>query len=64
MDSRIPERQLAELVSWTLSERLRCWWYELRMTIREMNYASWCLIDPAVPMPAATSRLDESAGQG
>jgi len=60
---RIQKRQLEGLVSWTLGERLRCSWYRLRMTIGEMNYASWSLLGPMVPMPVESRRLDQSRGQ-
>jgi hypothetical protein len=61
---RIPKRELEKLVAWTLGERLRSWWYRLRMTVGEMNYASWCLLGPMVPVPAEKSRLDQARGQG
>jgi hypothetical protein len=37
---RIQKRQLEKSVTWTCSERLRCLWYRLRLTVREMNYAA------------------------
>lgn len=61
---RIEKRQLERLVSWTLGERLRYSWYRLRMTLGEMNYASWSLLGPMAPLPAEAIRLDQSRGQG
>jgi hypothetical protein len=42
---RIQRRQVEKLVSWTLSERLRCMWYRLCLTIQEMNYANAWTVD-------------------
>jgi hypothetical protein len=50
---RIPGRQLAQLVSWTLRERLRVSWYRLRLATREMNYAAYWMVDCRIAAPAA-----------
>jgi len=36
----VHRRQLEKTVSWTRSERLRCLWYRLRLTVAEMNYST------------------------
>jgi hypothetical protein len=35
--AHLQRRQLEKMVSWTGRERLRCLWYRLRRTVREMN---------------------------
>ena len=39
-------RRVEELVSWTCRERIRFHWYRLRMTAREMNYATSIMLMP------------------
>jgi hypothetical protein len=38
-----------ELVSWTSRERLRFVWYRLRLTVREMNYATRRMVELQAP---------------
>ena len=38
-----------ELVSWTSRERLRLLWYRLRLTVREMNYATRRTVELQAP---------------
>jgi len=40
-----------ELVSWTGRERLRLFWYRLRLTISEMNYATRRLVELQTRLP-------------
>ena len=40
-----------ELVSWTCRERLRFVWYRLRLTVREMNYATRRLVELQQRLP-------------
>ena len=40
-----------ELVSWTCRERLRLLWYRLRLTVREMNYATRRLVELQTRLP-------------
>ena len=40
-----------ELVSWTSRERLRFVWYRLRLTVREMNYATRRLVELQTRLP-------------
>ena len=40
-----------ELVSWTGRERLRLLWYRLRLTVREMNYATRRLVELQTRLP-------------
>jgi hypothetical protein len=40
-----------ELVSWTVRERLRFLWYRLRLTVREMNYATRRLVELQTRLP-------------
>ena len=40
-----------ELVSWTGRERLRFLWYRLRLTVREMNYATRRLVELQMRLP-------------
>ena len=50
----IAERQVRraeELVSWTRGERLRFLWYRLRLTVREMNYATRRLLELQTRLP-------------
>jgi hypothetical protein len=35
--ANLHRRQLEKMISWTGRERLRCLWYRLRRTVREMN---------------------------
>ena len=39
-------RRAEELISWTRRERVRFHWYRLRMTMREMNYATSIMLMP------------------
>jgi len=38
-----------ELVSWTGRERLRFFWYPLRLTVAEMNYATRPMVELQAP---------------
>ena len=49
--ARIRRRQLERSVCRTVGERLRWAWHALRMTLREIDYASYCLLDCRVPLP-------------
>jgi hypothetical protein len=40
-----------ELVSWTYRERIRFVWYRLRLTVREMNYATRRLVELQTRLP-------------
>ena len=40
-----------KLVSWTRRERLRLLWYRLRLTVREMNYATRRLVELQTRLP-------------
>jgi len=40
-----------KLVSWTGRERLRFLWYRLRLTVREMNYATSRLVELQTRLP-------------
>ena len=44
-----PRRQLERTVSWTGSQRLRCLWYRIRLTVHEMNYATRRTIELQAP---------------
>lgn len=48
---RTGRRQLEKLVSWTFGERLRCWWYLFHLVVREMNFASYLMLDPRIAVP-------------
>jgi len=37
---RLGKRQLEQSVCWTSGERLRCLWYQFRLTWQEINYAA------------------------
>jgi hypothetical protein len=45
----IHRRQLEKSVSWSGSERLRCLWYRLRLTVAEMNYATRRTVELQAP---------------
>jgi hypothetical protein len=45
----VPRRQLEKTVSWTRGERVRCLWYRLRLTVREMNYATRRTVEVQAP---------------
>lgn len=45
----IGKRKLERSVSWTSPARLRCLWYRLRLTVREMNYASRRMVELQAP---------------
>jgi hypothetical protein len=40
-----------ELVCWTCRERIRFVWYRLRLTVREMNYATRRLVELQMRLP-------------
>ena len=40
-----------ELVSWTGRERLRFFWYRLRLTVSEMNYAARRMLEQQMRLP-------------
>lgn len=40
-----------DLVSWTCRERIRFLWYRLRLTVREMNYATGQMIELHMYVP-------------
>ena len=40
-----------KLVTWTCRERLRFLWYRLRLTVREMNYATRRLVELQTRLP-------------
>jgi hypothetical protein len=42
-------RHLEKTVTWTGSERLRCLWYRLRLTVAEMNYATRRTVEIQAP---------------
>ena len=44
-------QQAEKLVSWTCRERLRLVWYRLRLTVREMNYATRRLVELQTRLP-------------
>jgi hypothetical protein len=44
-----PEQSADKLVSWTCRERLRLLWYRLRLTVREMNYATRRIVELQAP---------------
>jgi hypothetical protein len=44
-------KRAEELVSWTCRERLRLLWYRLRLTVREMNYATRRLVELQTRLP-------------
>ena len=44
-------QQTENLVSWTCRERLRLVWYRLRLTVREMNYATRRLVELQMRLP-------------
>ena len=45
----VERRHLEKTVSWTGRERLRCLWYRLRLTVREMNYATRRIVELQAP---------------
>ena len=45
----VHRRQLEKSVSWSGSERLRCLWYRLRLTVAEMNYATRRMVELQAP---------------
>ena len=46
-----PTQSAEKLVSWTGRERLRLLWYRLRLTVREMNYATRRLVELQTRLP-------------
>ena len=45
----VHRRQLEKSVSWSGRERLRCLWYQLRLTVAEMNYATRRMVELQAP---------------
>jgi hypothetical protein len=41
----VNKRHLEKSVSWSRGERLRFLWYRLRLTVAEMNYAAWRMVE-------------------
>ncbi|HTX85151.1 MAG TPA: hypothetical protein VME44_23440 [Streptosporangiaceae bacterium] len=48
---QLQKRQLEQSVSWTISERIRCLWFRLRLTVQEMNYASRRMVELQMRLP-------------
>jgi hypothetical protein len=48
-DAGVPNPE--ELVPWTRSEKLRCLWYRLRLTVHEMNYSTRRLAELRMRLP-------------
>jgi hypothetical protein len=46
-----PTQPAEKLVCWTCRERLRLLWYRLRLTVREMNYATRRLVELQTRLP-------------
>ena len=51
LDTTEHQQHVEELVSWTLSERLRIVWYRLRLTTSEMNYAAQRMTELRTRLP-------------
>lgn len=51
LDEQIQKRRLERSVSWTGRERVRFLWYRLRLTVREMNYATRRLVELQKRLP-------------
>ncbi len=49
-EQRVPSAE--ELISCTGRERLRFFWYRLRLTISEMNYASRRMVELQMGLPS------------
>jgi hypothetical protein len=61
----IQKRQLEKSVSWTAGERLRCLCCRLRLTVREMNYATRRIVELRAPgLDGADGSADQPAGAG
>jgi hypothetical protein len=45
----VHRRQLERSVSWSGRERLRYFWYRLRLTVAEMNYATRRMVELQAP---------------
>jgi hypothetical protein len=52
----IPRRQLEKSVCWSGGERLRLFWYRLRLTVAEMNYATRRMAELQAPWIAEDRR--------
>ncbi len=52
---RLDRRQLEQSVSWTSGERLRCLWYQFRLTWQEINYASRRMVELQMRLPGQPS---------
>jgi hypothetical protein len=50
-DERVERRQLEKAVSWSGRERLRCWWYRVRLIVAELNYATRRLAELQARLP-------------
>jgi hypothetical protein len=48
----VRRRQLEKSVSWSGGERLRLWWYRLRLSHAEINYANRRLFEIQAPWTA------------
>lgn len=61
----IQKRQLEKSVRWTARERLRCLWCRLRLTVREMNYATRRIVELQAPgLDGADGGAGQPAGAG
>jgi hypothetical protein len=50
-------RRAEELVAWTCWERIRFLWHRLRLTVREMDYATGLIMVPMFPGDVGGSRV-------
>ena len=59
-------RRAEELVSWTRRERSRFLWYRLRMSLREMNYATSIMLMPTFlgDVGGSWAGLDDTGASG
>jgi hypothetical protein len=58
---RLGKRQLEQSVCWTSGERLRCLWYQFRLTWQEINYASRGMVELQKRQPGQSSANSPTA---
>lgn len=54
---QLPKRQLERSVAWTVPERLRLLWYQLRMEAHEYNYLSKRVVESQLRLPVDWASL-------
>jgi hypothetical protein len=61
---QLPKRQLERSVAWTVPERLRLLWYQLRMEAQEYSYLSKRVVESQLRLPVDWASLGRDPRAG